>query len=457
MDAYEYAQALVIDELVITPARQPQLDNYPRNITGFYCNQAIYPDRYFVGTWNVSASIYEGFYTNSPYNVYNALVYNSAYAPVRGFASYSTSLGYTGLNCWGQGTGDGTCNWFYKIDNIGDLTVELSGCLVRTDPNIYAKDKITFIGDDDGSSLCLIGDTNTTTNPFGLPSWWAFSQTGSVEYDTTIVNRGGASGGVQSITAGTAISVVPAGTGVYEINNTGVTNIVAGTNVTISSTGATGTGVVTINATGGGGSASAGGYLKVGMNGIGLENFVDDAYHLGVWDANFLSSTYWWGGLAVSKFITPSGGISGLQYIGDPTIAVNMTLNLIVNPVYSSGGTPANLLSNVVSNMTFSSFGVNVNITDGSSISLPDQLNINSMVCGAGSVWSVNAGVSNNYQGTINCNFILRKNDMIKTSFITNPVFNQSGNQPQNTFTASVGSYAEGSYMVLTCVEVTGI
>jgi hypothetical protein len=147
--------------------------------------------------------------------------------------------------------------------------------------------------------------------------------------------------------------------------------------------------------------------------------------------------------------------VAGLQYIGDPVIAVNMTLNLIVKPVYTSGGTPVNLLSNVVSGYTFSSFGINVNITDGSSIARPDQLNINSMVCGAGSVWSVASGVSNNYQGTVVCNFILRKNDIIKTSFITNPVFNQSANQPANTFIASVGSYVDGSYMVLTCVELT--
>ena len=448
LDPYELVMALVIDDLVIVPARQPKLENNNRFIVGFYCNQAVYPDKYFLTQFETG--LYQSYTSTAPFVSYSSpLTYNGATAYIRGFASYSTLTGYTGLNCWGQQATDGTLNWFYKTTGAGDLVIELSGCLVRTAPNVYGKDTITFLGNNDGSSLCLIGDTNTTTNPFGLPSWWAFSQDGSIKYDDETVVSGG---GIQTLSSGTGISAVNTGGGNYQITNVGVTSIVAGTNVTISPLG--GTGAVTINATGGG-SGAVGGYLKVGMNGIGDQNYTDDTYHLSSWDANFLSSGYWWGGIAVSNFITPAGGVAGLQYIGDPVIAVNMTLNLIVKPVYTSGGTPVNLLSNVVSGYTFSSFGINVNITDGSSIARPDQLNINSMVCGAGSVWSVASGVSNNYQGTVVCNFILRKNDIIKTSFITNPVFNQSANQPANTFIASVGSYVDGSYMVLTCVELT--
>jgi hypothetical protein len=68
---------------------------------------------------------------------------------------------------------------------------------------------------------------------------------------------------VTQLVAGTGISVSNGGLGVVTITNTGgsgtsgVSKIIAGTNVTISSTGAGGTGDVTINASGGGGGGGA--------------------------------------------------------------------------------------------------------------------------------------------------------------------------------------------------------
>ncbi len=70
------------------------------------------------------------------------------------------------------------------------------------------------------------------------------------------INASGGTSGVTQIVAGTNITLSPAGgTGVVTINasggTSGVTQIVAGTNITLSPAG--GTGVVTISATGGGG------------------------------------------------------------------------------------------------------------------------------------------------------------------------------------------------------------
>jgi hypothetical protein len=64
---------------------------------------------------------------------------------------------------------------------------------------------------------------------------------------------GGAGGaGVSQIVAGTAISISPpGGTGIVTINGTGVNQLIAGSNITLTPAG--GTGIVTIDATGGGG------------------------------------------------------------------------------------------------------------------------------------------------------------------------------------------------------------
>ena len=67
--------------------------------------------------------------------------------------------------------------------------------------------------------------------------------------------------GVQSLTAGTGISV--SGTTTPTVTNSGVTSIVAGTNVTVSGA----TGAVTINATGGGSASVPYGVIWATSNG----------------------------------------------------------------------------------------------------------------------------------------------------------------------------------------------
>jgi len=101
-------------------------------------------------------------------------------------------------------------------------------------------------------------------NPFyGVQSWYIQGWQGplvvgaglSILYPSaTIVTSGGGGGGaVSQIIAGTAISVSPAGgTGNVIVTNTGVTQLVAGAGVAISG----GTGSVTISATGGAGTVT---------------------------------------------------------------------------------------------------------------------------------------------------------------------------------------------------------
>jgi hypothetical protein len=412
----------------------------------------VYPDQYFLGVF--TSGVYECWTTSAPFTNpnYAQIQYNGIVAVVRGFASYSTLLGYTGLNCWGMASGDNTCNWFYKTTAIGDLVIELSGCLVRTAPNIYAKDTITFLGNNDGSSLCLIGDTNTTTNPFGKASWWAFSQDGAVKYDNVTVD----SGGINSIIAGTGISEVT-NAGSVTISNTGVTQIIAGNNVTITSTGTSGTGDVTINAVASS-LGTAGGYVKVAMVAFGIPNVTDDAPHFNPYDPAF-GQGYYWGGIAVNKFQNVAGGtISGIQYTGTNTIAVQFNLNPLFN-VSAVGGNPVNMLVSPYAPVyQYCSFGINAYVTDANGNTRTDQPVQTSMMCGCGSANSVTVGIANDYRGTFSCSFIMRQNDILKINAVSNAVFNTSaGSAIANTIQFQGGSYVDGCYASVTCWEVSGI
>jgi hypothetical protein len=460
LDPYQLTLALVIDDnggsLSVTPSRQPQPQFGSFPITGFYSNQAVYgANTFFIGSWD--GSVYSG-YTVEAGNVggwnYNSLNYSAQIAPIRQFTAYSDAVGYTGVNCYGGlAPSDQTCNWIYKVTTSGDLTVELSGCLVRTAPNIIATDTITFLGVSDGSSLMLLGDTSTTGNPQGKPCWWAISQDGSIKYDNTTV--GGSA--LTNIIAGTGIST-NGGNPAPTITNTGVTQIIAGSNITITDTGGSGNGVVTINASqviGG----SAGGYLKVAVLGFGEQNYIDDAPHFVPYDPAFGQGVSW-GGIAVNKFQNVAGGTqNGLQYIGTNVIQVSFNFNPIFNISYSSNpSAPFNPLSPNNPQYTYSSFGINLYITDSAGNTRADQPNLTDMLCGAGATDSISSVAYNNYRGVFNCSFILRPNDIIRVNAVSNAVFNQSsGNVPANTFLFQGGSYVNGVYMTLTCIEVNSV
>ena len=457
LDPYQLTLALVIDDNggpQVTASRQPQPQFSSFPITGFYSNSAVYgANTFFIGSWN--GGVYSG-YTVEAGNVggwnYSSLNYSSQIAPIRQFTAYSDAVGYTGVNCYGGlAPSDQTCNWIYKVTTSGDLTVELSGCLVRTAPNIIATDTITFLGVSDGSSLMLLGDTSTTGNPQGKPCWWAISQDGAIKYDNTTV--GGSA--ITSIVAGTGISVSGATT-TPTIANTGVTQIIAGANVTITDTGGSGNGIVTINA--GTSAGTAGGYVKVAMVAFGVANFADNAPHFNSYDPAF-GQGFSWGGIAVNKFQNVAGGtINGIQYTGTNTIAVQFNLNPLFNVTEVTTGNALNMLDSPYDNRyRYSSFGINSYVTDANGALRTDQPVQTSMMCGAGATNSATAGIANDYRGVFSCSFIMRQNDIIKINAVSNAVFNQAGGQPANTFYFTGGSATDGVYVSITCWEVTGV
>jgi hypothetical protein len=97
-------------------------------------------------------------------------------------------------------------------------------------------------GQVNGLASITVSGGSFATVYFDGNNWWA-------------ENPGSSVGGVTQIVAGTNVTVSPpGGTGIVTVNSTasgGVTQIIAGTNVTISPAG--GTGAVTVNATGGSG------------------------------------------------------------------------------------------------------------------------------------------------------------------------------------------------------------
>jgi hypothetical protein len=178
--------------------------------------------------------------------------------PIFTFGGYSDEIGYQGLVLSGSPN-----VYLYKGSLAGELVIELSGCVVRCANNIYAQNKLTFPATQDGTSIYLVGDTSIV-NPYGKPSWWALSQDGGIYYDNVLVN----SNGVAQVTAGAGIGVVTSGA-VVNVSNTGVTSIVAGNNISITSTGSGGTGAVTINASFTPTPTTTNGYATWGTTGSG--------------------------------------------------------------------------------------------------------------------------------------------------------------------------------------------
>jgi hypothetical protein len=105
----------------------------------------------------------------------------------------------------------------------------------------------------------------------------------------------------------------------------------------------------------------------------------------------------------------------------------------------------------------YSSFGINLYITDGNGNTRADQPTVTDMLCGAGSANSSAANIYNDYRGTFTTSFVLRQNDIIRVNAVSNGVFNQSGGQPENTYYFQGGDFNDGSYMTLTAIAITGV
>ena len=266
-DPYEMTDVLVINGVsgasLAANQLRPQFSS--QSVYAVYRDNTKYPDVFFIayGTSLGTATLpFSGGIPN-----YTTIQNAGSPIPCFYFGGYSDEVGYTGLVI-----GTNTNLYILKFTSGGELVIELSGCVVRTfndvtpSQPIAATNKLTFPVDTDGGSVTLCGDT--TTNP---ASWWAISQDGSLYYDNILI--GGSGGGaITAVTAGWGINVTTTGTtamvtnigvldvqvsgaglsvstqpqGIYTLANTGVTEITAGTGITISG----GTGNVTINASG---------------------------------------------------------------------------------------------------------------------------------------------------------------------------------------------------------------
>lgn len=254
-DPYNLSTNLIITENGL--AASQLLPSSGEKSVSCFRNDAIFPNTYFLSmnTETKTATLPWSQGQAPNYTSLSLTAYPSPPTPLPsiGFGGYSDEIGYQGLVIYG---GSPTNGYLYKAANAGELVIDLSGCVVRTSGDngspVVALDKLTFPAGQDGNSIMLLGDT-TTDNPYNKPSWWAVSQDGILVYDNTTINsRGGGSSGITSVTttgSGLSSSTI---SGAVTLENTGVTSIVAGTNITISGA----TGAVTINATGGGGVTS---------------------------------------------------------------------------------------------------------------------------------------------------------------------------------------------------------
>jgi hypothetical protein len=167
---------------------------------------------------------------------------------------YNSAVGGIGLQLASSLAG-----YLYKDTAAGELVVDLNNCVVRTAPNIYAQNTLTFPANEDGSSIVLVGDTSIS-QPYGKASWWAVSQDGGVYFDNTLVE---AQSGILAVNGGTGISATTTSS-VVSLQNTGVTQITAGTGISINQ----GTGNVTVSA-----ATAPSGVLQLAL---GKVNFAND-------------------------------------------------------------------------------------------------------------------------------------------------------------------------------------
>lgn len=130
----------------------------------------------------------------------------------------------------------------------------------------------------------------------------------------------------------------PSGNEIYAVTGGGVTQIVAGTNITISSTGPSGTGVVTINSTGGGGGGG-------GPTWVTAKAFSSEPPQVAVpsgFDATTMTTQYVYAFSNMPSSSTPTGfsSFGGNAYFGSIYISYSMDWSSIVDPVVLSSFSP---------------------------------------------------------------------------------------------------------------------
>jgi hypothetical protein len=457
-DPYEMTDSLVIDGTsgaqLATNQLKPQFGS--QSVYAVYRDDTKYPDVFFIAYGTALGTATLPFSGGVP----NYSSISNAGQPITCFyfGGYSDEIGYTGAVF-----GTNTNLYIYKVTSGGELVIELSGCVVRTfnDTNpsqpIAATNKLTFPVNTDGGSVTLCGDTSTTP-----ASWWAISQDGSLYYDNTLIGGSGA-GGITAVTAGWGINVTTTGTtamvtnigvldvqvsgaglsvstqpqGIYTLVNTGVTQITAGTGISISG----GTGNVTINASG-----SGGGYLvytcekktqgNLNSNVSVSANF-PATYSLPNFDRVALGIATLFDLYDVGVFPAGQGYI---RWTGDNPIMFNLTIpiSMVIQDANSNRVSLPNY-----NGYDYSGFGISTAIYN-STTGMENTNNPQRLVwVGVGSIATLNQPVSTDfydYGGELVINGTLNKNDYIQMIYQTNAIFNSgTGNhQPINTFYATL-------------------
>ena len=354
----------------------------------------------------------------------------SASIPCMSFGGYSNELGYTGLLLICP-----TAVYVYKGGLAGDLVVELVGCVVRCANNIYAKNKLVFPANQDGTSITLVGDT-TIEAGLGVKAWWAIAQDGGIYYDDVLVNNN-AGGGVTSAIAGGGIGVSSA-TGAVTISNTGVTQLLQGSNINLSGS----TGSITISATIPSIPVTSGWARFLFTNTMMQGNFNGDtqvANNIPWTDVFAYPSTYIsWSGVALNKFSYSSILPDRITYNGTNPIAITIQIPLQVQVSITSSSTPVSL--QVTNPYQFSGFGIQASVVDAGNNIIP-YLNYGTNWCSSTNATFITGGWSAyTYYGVAVFNVLMRNTDKLIIANVTNPIFNGgaalAGHQAANYYTA---------------------
>jgi hypothetical protein len=419
IDPYEMTDSLVLNSSlgISTDQLKPQFGS--QACYAVYRDDTKYNGVFFIARGNELATATLPFTGGVPN--YSSISYNSQPIACYTFGGYSSEIGYQGALF-----ATNTNLFLYKQSSAGELVIELSGVVVRTfnDTNpaspIIATNKLTFPTNTDGGSVTLCGDTSTS--PY---SWWAISQDGSLYYDNTLIGGSGA-GTVSSVTgSGDGISVSPT-SGAVVVMNTGVTSIVAGTNISLSSTGSGGTGAVTINATS---TPASNGWIKMRCPLLNINNTINNAVTFLTTAPGLDFGATWKTGLGVNFDV--GGGGTQLRYTGTGWVTATLTFDVGVS-IYSTASSDwINLLHYSNDKYRLSNFGLRIQVVDANGNQTQYNPDTYGWFLGASNTLYVGTGIVTSspplYENTLVYSCLLTTNSYINVQYMCNQVFNQSG------------------------------
>ena len=427
-DVYEMTNSLVLTETALSADQlKPQSSSIA--FLSVYRDNTKYQDKFFCATGTELQTTTLPFINGTPN--YEPITAAGVAIPCTGFGGYSIEVGYNGALFLTN-----VNLYVYKLTSAGELVIELGGCVVRCANNIYAENKLTFPGSQDGTSLTLVGDTSTV-NPYNKPSWWAIAQDGGIYYDDVYVNNNGGQSGVQSVVAtGAGITATPT-TGAVQIANTGVVSLTAGSGISVSAA----TGAITISATPP--AATPTGVLVVHLGQKVIDNLNTqqngNAEYIGF--NNIIAAT----GLGTQFAISSGGDPTYLTYSGTNPITVNVSVDCSWQSSSSSGISEFTNSNGLVNAYAYSACNFDLQITDNQG-TFPNNFQTANLPLGVGSV--NNKG---GYGGTLTATGAMRAQSYIRLCGITNYSFNDTYANA-GTYQCST-NYGGDDRLVLTCYE----